>query len=102
VFPRSRLFKGGNNHVASSRASARAQLIDQIPSGRLTVIISLLEVIVDPVGYAIAHAPADDEPAGIPIASAPRNTSTSHKDFLAELGLTQEDIDSATEQSAAA
>jgi hypothetical protein len=38
------------------------QLLDQLDPGQLAAIGHLLEVMVDPVARAAAHAPADDEP----------------------------------------
>jgi hypothetical protein len=57
--------------------------------------------LLDPVSRAIANAPADDEPlsAGDENALAEArewskyNKGTPHEEFLAELGITQEEID---------
>jgi hypothetical protein len=38
------------------------QLIDQLPEMQLSALVSLLEVIVDPVARALRDAPIDDKP----------------------------------------
>ena len=38
------------------------QLIDRLPETQLSVLVGLLQTIVDPVGTALRNAPLDDEP----------------------------------------
>ena len=61
----------------------------------------MLEGLLDPVARAIANAPIDDEPLtsddekALAQASdwSKHNKSTPHEEFLAELGITQEEVD---------
>jgi hypothetical protein len=38
------------------------ELIDRLAPSQLTAVHGLLDVMIDPVGHAIANAPIDDEP----------------------------------------
>lgn len=78
------------------------ELIDRLAPHRLTVVHGLLEAMLDPVGRAIASAPVDDEPL---LAQERRaldaarewlkhNAAIPHEQVLAELGITQEEMDS--------
>lgn len=61
----------------------------------------MLERLLDPVARAIANAPIDDEPLTAEDEKAlaeasdwsKHNKSTSHEEFLAELGIAQEEVD---------
>lgn len=76
------------------------KLIDRIPPGQIAALVGLLEVMVDPVGRAIANAPYDDEPVTEDdlrdIAESRALGSRgliSNEEMLAEFGLTNEDFD---------
>jgi hypothetical protein len=82
------------------------ELIDQLPPSQLPAAIGMLESVLDPVARAIANAPVDDEPPTAADEKAlaearewsKHNKSTPHEEFLAELGITQEEIDNYREQ----
>ena len=38
------------------------ELIDRMAPGQVSAVVSLLEIMLDPVARAIANAPYDDEP----------------------------------------
>jgi hypothetical protein len=69
-------------------------------SGLVSAVVHLLEVMADPVARAIAKAPFDDEPVTAEeeksLAEArewlKHNKPIPHEQVLAELGITQEDI----------
>jgi len=78
------------------------QLLEQLDAGQLSAVIHLLQVMTDPVARAIAHAPLDEEPLTQEEIEAldesrewrKHNKSIPHEELLAELGITQEEIDS--------
>jgi len=39
-------------------------LIERLAPSQVSAVVSLLETMLDPVAYAIANAPLDDEPEG--------------------------------------
>lgn len=75
-------------------------LIERLAPGQISAVVHLLEVMVDPVARAIAKAPFDDEPVTAEeeksLAEArewlKHNKPIAHEQVLAELGITQEDI----------
>jgi hypothetical protein len=77
------------------------ELIDRLPPSQLTAGIGLLEAILDPVSRAIAQAPVDTEPLTVEDEKAlaesekwlKHNKPIPHEQVLAELGITQEEID---------
>jgi hypothetical protein len=76
------------------------ELIEQLPSSQVPAAIGMLESLLDPVSRAIANAPVDDEPLTAADEKALAEArewskhikSTPHEE-LAELGITQEEID---------
>ncbi len=82
------------------------QLLDLLDAGQLAAVIHLLQVMADPVARAIANAPVEDEPIsadGIKALDEAREWSKhhepiSHQQVLAELGITQEEIDRYSEK----
>lgn len=76
-------------------------LVDQLPEEKLDAVVHLLQVMTDPVARAVAHAPLDEEPLTLEEIRAldesrewlKHNEGISHDQVLAELGITQEDID---------
>jgi hypothetical protein len=77
------------------------ELIDKLAPRQASAVVGLLEAILDPVYRAIASAPVDDErlsPEGEEALNQARewakhNAGIPHEQFLAELGITQEDLD---------
>ena len=76
-------------------------MLDLLGPEKLTAVLSLLEVMLDPVARAIANAPIDDEPVTEEEEKAlaesrewlKHNKGIPHEQVLAELGITQEEID---------
>ena len=77
------------------------ELIERLPPTQLAAVVGLLEAMLDPVSHAIANAPIDDEPITTEAKKAldeardwlKRNKGIPHEQVLAELGITQEEID---------
>ena len=77
------------------------ELIDQLPPTQLSAVVGLLEAMLDPVSRAIANAPIDDEPFSAEEEKAlndsrewfKHNKGIPHEQVLAELGITQEEIE---------
>jgi len=88
--------------LASTATKQQAhELIDRMVPSQVSAVVGLLEVMLDPVAVALANAPYDDEPITaeeeVSLAEAREwlkyNKSIPHKQVLAELGITQEEID---------
>jgi hypothetical protein len=86
----------------SMNETQKAQaLIKMLPPAKLAAVVALLEAIVDPVARAIANAPFDDEPITPEEAKAleesrewsKNNPGIPHEQVLAEIGITQEEIE---------
>jgi len=77
------------------------ELIDRLPPTQLSAIVGLLEAMLDPVSRAIANASIDDEPLTAEEEKAlgearewsKHNKGIPHEQVLAELGITQEEIE---------
>ncbi len=77
------------------------KLIDRLPPTQLSAVVGLLEAMLDPVSRAISNAPFDDEPVTAEeeksLAEArewlKHNKAIPHEQVLAELGITQEEIE---------
>ncbi len=77
------------------------ELLDQLSSGQLAAVVHLLQVMTDPVARAVSQAPIDEEPLTAEEIKAldesrewrKHNEAFPHKQILAELGITQEDIE---------
>jgi len=77
------------------------ELIDRLPPSQLAAVVGLLEAMLDPVARAIAQAPVDDEPLTAEeqkaLAEAREwlkdHQPIPHEKVLADLGITQSDID---------
>jgi hypothetical protein len=77
------------------------ELINRLPPKQLTAVVGLLEAMLDPVSRAIATAPVDDEPLTPEEEKAlaeseewlKHHNPIPHEQVLAELGLTEEEID---------
>lgn len=78
------------------------ELVDQLPPTQLKVVVRLLEEMLDPVSLSIANAPVEDEPLSEEEKKAlddarewlKRNQGIPHAQILAELGISQKEIDS--------
>jgi hypothetical protein len=76
------------------------ELIDRMAPGQVSVAVRLFEIMLDPVSRAIANAPFDDEPVTAAEAKSLAeanewlkfNKAIPHEQVLAELGITQEEI----------
>jgi hypothetical protein len=76
------------------------ELINRLPPTQLSAVVGLLEAMLDPVSLAIANAPFDDEPLTAEEEKAlgearewsKQNKGVPHDQVLAELGITQEEI----------
>jgi hypothetical protein len=76
------------------------ELIDRLPPTQLSAVVGLLEAMLDPVSLAIANAPIDDEPLTAEEEKAlgearewsKHKKGIPHEQVLAELGITQEEI----------
>jgi hypothetical protein len=76
-------------------------MLDLLGPEKLSALVGLLEVMLDPVSRAIANAPIDDEPVTGEEAKAlaearewlRHNKAIPHEQVLAELGITQEEIE---------
>jgi hypothetical protein len=76
-------------------------MLDLLAPEKLAAVIGLLEVMLDPVARAIANARIDDEPVTEEEEKAlaearewlKHNNGIPHEQVLAELGITQEEID---------
>jgi hypothetical protein len=78
------------------------ELVDQLPPTQLKVVVRLLEEMLDPVSLSIANAPFEDEPLSEEEKKAlddarewlKRNQGILHAQIVAELGISQKEIDS--------
>ena len=76
-------------------------MLDLLGPEKISAVVGLLEVMLDPVARAIANAPIDDEPVTEEEVKAlaesrewlKHNKGIPHEQVLAELGITQEEID---------
>ena len=85
---------------ASDKQQAH-DLIERLAPSQVSAVVGLLEAMLDPVNRAIANAPVDDEPLTAEEIKAldearewlKHNAGIPHDQVLAELGVTQEEID---------
>jgi hypothetical protein len=77
------------------------ELIDRMAPGQVSAVVSLLEIILDPLARTLASAPYDDEPVSqeeareveASRASLARGEGVPHEKVLAEFGLSAEDFE---------
>ncbi len=77
-------------------------MLDLLAPEKLPAVVGLLETMLDPVSRAIAHAPIDQESLTTEEETAleearewlKHNKGIPHEQVLAELGITQEEIES--------
>jgi hypothetical protein len=88
-------------HDSSNEKQQAHEMIERLPPTQLSAVVGLLEAMLDPVSRAIANAPIDDEPLTAEEEKALRaarewskhNKGIPHEQVLAELGITQEEIE---------
>ena len=86
--------------LAASKEHAH-QLIERLAPSQVSAAIGMLQNLLDPVTRALANAPVDDEPVTAEEEKAlaearewlKHNKGIPHEQVLAELGVTQEEID---------
>jgi hypothetical protein len=87
---------------ASTDAKQHAhELIERLPATQLSAVVGLLEAMLDPFARALANAPIDDEPVTAEEEKAlaearewsKHNKPIPHEQVMAELGITQEEVD---------
>jgi len=77
------------------------ELIDRMAPGQVAAVVSLLEIMLDPLARTLASAPVDDEPVSAEEAreveaakaSLARGEGIPHEEVLAEFGLTPKDFE---------
>ena len=93
--------KGFMNGDLSHEKQHLHELVDRLAPSQVHAVRGLLQVMLDPVSRAIANAPVDDEPLAAEDTHAldearewlRQNRSIPHEQVLAELGITQEEIE---------
>jgi hypothetical protein len=87
--------------AATSPKQQALELIDKMSVGQVVAAVGLFKAMLDPVEIALANAPYDDEPLTAEEIKAldesrewlKHNEGIPHEQVLAELGITQEQID---------
>ena len=88
--------------MPTTDAKERAhELIERLGPNQVAAVVGLIEAMLDPVSRAIANAPVDDEPVTEEEKRAldkarqwlKHNPPIPHEQVLAEVGITQEEID---------
>jgi hypothetical protein len=87
--------------VATNPKQQAHELIDKMSVGQVVAAVGLFKAMLDPVEIALANAPLDDEPLTVEEIKAldesrewlRHNEGIPHEQVLAELGITQEEID---------
>jgi hypothetical protein len=88
-------------HDIGNEKKQAHELIERLPPTQLSAVVGLLEAMLDPVSRAIADAPIDEEPITPEEEKAldqarewlKHNQGIPHEQVLAELGITQEEIE---------
>jgi hypothetical protein len=88
-------------HGSTNQKQQAHELIERLPATQLSAVVGLLEAMLDPFSRALANAPIDDEPVTAEEEKAlaeasewsKHNKAIPHDQVLAELGITQEEID---------
>ena len=90
--------------MASTATNQRQQahkLIDRMAPSQVSAMVTLIETMLDPVSRAVANASVDDEALTAECAKSlgeagewlKHNNGIPHEQVLAELGITQEEIE---------
>src|SRR5271169_5280838 len=77
------------------------ELIDRMAPGQVSAVVSLFEIILDPLARTLASAPYDDEPVSqeeareveASKAALARGEGIPHEKVLAEFGLSAEEFE---------
>jgi hypothetical protein len=83
-------------YAATTTKEHAHQLIDRMAPGQVSVVVGLLEIMLDPFARALANAPYDDEPVSEEEAreiAADRGAGIPNEEVLADFGLTAEDFE---------
>jgi len=88
------------NNITEERQQAHT-LLDMLPQEKLAAVRSLLEVLVEPLSRSLASAPVEEEEITPETAAAldasrewlKHNAGIPHEEVLAELGITQEEVE---------
>jgi hypothetical protein len=88
-------------YAATNPKQQAHELIDKMSVGQAAAAVGLFKAMLDPVEIALANAPYDDEPLTVEESKAldesrewlKHNDPIPHEQVLAELGITQEEID---------
>jgi hypothetical protein len=88
-------------HGSTDEKQHAHELIDRMAPGQVSAVVSLLEIILDPLARTLASAPYDDEPVSeeeareveAAKASLARGEGIPHEEVLAEFGLNSEDFE---------
>jgi hypothetical protein len=87
-------------HPSRDTRQRAHELIDHMAPGQVSAVVSLIEIMLDPISRAIANAPYDEpvtaeEEKSLTEARewSKHNKGILHEQVLAELGITQEEID---------
>jgi hypothetical protein len=92
-------------YVTTNPKQQAHELIDKMSVGQVVAAVGLFQAMLDPVEIALANAPYDDEPPTVEEIKAldesrewlKHHEAIPHEQVLAELGITQEEIDNCTE-----
>lgn len=82
-------------HDSDNEKHQAHQLIDRLAPTQLSVVVGLLEIMLDPFSHTLANAPFDDEPVSddeaseiaASRASLARGEGIPHEEILREFGL---------------
>jgi len=88
-------------HGSTNEKKQAHELIERLAPTQLSAVVGLLEAMLDPFSRALANVPIDDEPLTAEEEKALAEASEwskhtkaiPHEQILAELGITQEEID---------
>ncbi len=88
-------------HSSTDEKQQAHELIERLPPKQLSALVGLLEAMLDPASLALTNVPIDNEPVTAEDEKAlgqarewsKRNKSIPHEQVLADLGITQEEID---------
>ena len=88
-------------YAATNPKQQAHEFIDKMSVGQVVAAVGLFRAMLDPVEIALANAPLDDEPLTVEEIKAldasrewlKHNEGIPHEQALAELGITQEEID---------
>lgn len=88
-------------HAANNPKQLAHELIERMAPGQLSAVVSLLEIMLDPLARTLANAPFDDEPVSEDEArqiaasrdSLARGEVIFHEEMLADFGLSNEDFE---------